>query len=357
MPGPVVHQDRQDIQAFFKGSMKLASNIRALACLLCLPAALGQGGPTDFSTWFNITEFPNAQAANVSRLQFEAQGLATGRLWYDYVHRCINAQKYPTISNNVQTPGWVTPAQPFDSLFFVGYSYVSAWAIDTGDGLILIDSLNNAEEAQRVIVPGLEAFGYTPRDIKALVITHEHFDHYGGAAWFQETYDTPIYASKAAWSGMKSLEDTPKEDKTLADGDVLKIGNTSIRVFLTPGHTPGTLSLIFPVYDRGQKHFAGLYGGGGIPSRAEDKTTQIQSFLRFARLAKKSDVDVLVSNHQTQDHTLQNLDILANRQCSDKRCSLPNPFVVGNEQYVRYLELMAKCVQLQAARQGQSLVI
>lgn len=330
---------------------------KTVVCLFHLPTALGQNNPTDFSTWFNITEFPNPQVANVARLQAEAQDLAEGRLWYDYVHRCINSQKYPTISNNVQTPGWVTPARAFDSLFFVGYSFVSSWAIDTGDGIILIDALNNAEEAEKVIIPGLKAFGYDARDIKALVITHEHFDHYGGAAWFQDTFNTPVYASSAAWTGMKKLEGTPSIDKTLDEGDVLEIGNTTVRVFATPGHTPGTISLIFPVYDRGQKHVAGLYGGGGIPSKAEDKSTQVQSFLRFSRLAKEAGVDVLISNHQTQDHTLQNLDVLANRQCSGKKCSLPNPFVVGNKRYVRYLELMAKCVELQAARQGQNLDI
>ncbi|KAL2679243.1 hypothetical protein Neosp_010010 [[Neocosmospora] mangrovei] len=330
---------------------------KVMVFLLYLPTALGQNDKTDFSTWFNITEFPNPQVANVARLQAEAQELAQGRLWYDYVHRCINAQKYPTISNNVQTPGWVTPAWAFDSLFFVGYSFVSSWAIDTGDGIILIDALKNAEEAEKVIIPGLKAFGYTPSDIKALVITHEHFDHYGGASWFQDMFGTPIYASSAAWAGMKKLEGTPSLDKTLDEGDVLEVGNTMVRVFSTPGHTPGTISLIFPVYDRSQKHVAGLYGGGGIPSKAEDKSTQIESFLRFGRLAKELGVDVLLSNHQTQDHTLQNLDVLANRQCSGKKCSLPNPFVVGNKQYVRYLELMAKCVELQAARQGQNLTM
>ncbi|KAJ4319806.1 hypothetical protein N0V84_006187 [Fusarium piperis] len=330
---------------------------KTMVYLSFLPTSLGQNNPTDFSTWFNVTEFPNSQTSNVARLQAEAQELAQGRLWYDYVHRCINAQKYPTISNNVQTPGWVTPARAFDSLFFVGYSFASSWAIDTGDGVILIDALNNAEEAEKVIIPGLNAFGYTARDIKALVITHEHFDHYGGAAWFQDTFNAPVYASSAAWVGMKGLKDTPSIDKTLEEGDVLEIGNTTVRVFSTPGHTPGTISLTFPVYDHGQKHIAGLYGGGGIPSKAEDKSTQIESFLRFSRLAKDAGVDVLLSNHQTQDHTLQNLDVLANRQCSGRDCNLPNPFVVGNDQYVRYLELMAKCVELQAARQGQILAI
>ncbi|KAF5024204.1 hypothetical protein F66182_3718 [Fusarium sp. NRRL 66182] len=329
---------------------------KALACLLLYtPSVVGQGRPTDFSTWYNVTEFPNPQAANVSLYQAEAQALATGKLWYDYVHRCINSQKYPTVASNVQVPGWVTPQRAFDNAIFVGYSSVSSWAIETSDGLILIDALNNAEEAQRVITPALEAFGYSGEDIKALVVTHEHFDHYGGAAWIQDTFKTPVYGSEAFWSGLAGVQGAPKKDKVIKDDGTLTVGKTTIRTYLTPGHSNGTISMIIPVYERGQKHLAGLYGGGGIPRGAQDKAVQINSFSKFAKLAERLNVDVLISNHQTQDHTLQNLDILTSRQCDKKRCSSPNPSILGTKLYVQYLRLMAKCVQLSAAREGQNI--
>lgn len=313
-------------------------------------------GETNFSTWFPITEFPNAQTANVSKIQAEAQRLAGADLRQDYMHRCINAgQKYPEIGAARQIDGFIAPARPFDSLFFVGSSAVSAWAIDTGEGLIVIDALWNAEEAEEILIPGLESFGYTGEDIKALIISHEHIDHYGGALWLQETYGMSVYCSEECWEGMNEAGDGPVKNETLADGQEFTLGNTTIAMYITPGHTPGTLSMVIPLFDRGEPHKAGFYGGGGIPRSAEDKALQIESFGRFQEIAEEHGVDVLLSNHQTQDHSLQNFDELANRICEDAECSVDNPYVVGTEKYVRYLGVMAACVRLNAARQGQDL--
>jgi metallo-beta-lactamase class B len=49
----------------------------------------------------------------------------------------------------------------------------------------------------------------------------------------------------------------------LKDGDVVTLGKTSVKIYVTPGHTPGALSMIFPVFDHGQRHLAGLMGGTG----------------------------------------------------------------------------------------------
>ncbi|KAK7397690.1 hypothetical protein QQX98_012941 [Neonectria punicea] len=320
------------------------------------PVRCQDSSTTDFSTWFEVTEFPNAQASNVSHWQAEAQQVAWPDLWQEYQHRCINSgQKYPEIGSAAQTAGFITPAKPFDSLLFVGASGVSSWAIDTGDGLILIDSMDNPDEAERVIIPGLQAFGYEGSDVKALIITHEHFDHYGGALWLQETYNITVYASELAWEAFSEIDGTPVRQKVLDGGDVLTVGNTSVEIYATPGHTPGCISLMFPVYDRSKKHLAGLYGGGGIPSSAADKATQIESFQKFAKRVKDRGADVLLSNHQTQDHTMQHLDVLANRQCSGRHCTLPNPYVVGTDRYARYLKVMELCVRLNAARINQNL--
>lgn len=314
---------------------------------------------TNFSEWFPVTEYPNAQAENLSYWQAEAARVAGTDLWADYAHRCINSQqKYPEIGSARQIPGFVAPARPFDSLFFVGSSEVSVWAVDTGDGLILFDAMWTAIEAEKVIIPGLQSFGYDGSDVKALVITHEHIDHYGGAAWLQTTYNMPVYASEPAWDGLENAEDDyekPTRDKILTDCQDFTVGNTTIKVYLTPGHTPGTLSFLIPLCDRGEEHLAGFYGGGGIPASVEDKVSQIQSFQRFARLVEKHGADVLLSNHQTQDSSLQHFDVLANRICDGDSCSLPNPYVVGTERYARYLKVMELCVRVHAARVDQDL--
>ncbi|KAI4944162.1 hypothetical protein J4E91_008715 [Alternaria rosae] len=143
----------------------------------------------------------------------------------------------------------------------------------------------------------------------------------------------PDWASDIAWNSIIQTEGAPKKDKIITDGQVITVCKTSFTAIGTPGPTPGCYSFIFPVYERDVKHMAGFYGGGGIPSAAMDKTTQTQSFTKFSKAADQANVDVLLSNHQDQDQAVQNLDILANRAKS-----LPNPFIIGKEAYLRYLK-------------------
>lgn len=137
------------------------------------------------------------------------------------------------------------------------------WAIDTGDGLILIDALDNTDEAREIIVPGIQKFGFEGSDIKAVIVTHKHADHYGGARQLQETSDTPIYMSEVAWDGLANdpaspggLIEPPSRNLTLEDGVGITFGNVTVIPITTPGHTAGTVSLFFPVYENGVKHGA-----------------------------------------------------------------------------------------------------
>ncbi|KAK1641477.1 beta-lactamase-like protein, partial [Colletotrichum phormii] len=167
----------------------------------------------------------------------------------------------------------------------------------TGDGLIVFDALNKAAEAEGILIPSLSTLGFTASDIKHLVITHEHFDHYGGARWLQDNFYFSTYASATAWKTLSQFQDGPIKDKTISDGDQLTIGNVTFNFFVTPGHTPGTVSTIFEVSDNGAKHIAGFYGGVGITSSASAKDRQVVSLNRFADLAKQAGVDTLIANH------------------------------------------------------------
>jgi hypothetical protein len=329
----------------------------AVAFVLCLARLeVAAQFKTNFSTWFNETDYPQAQTANVSKYMAEAQQTSWPDLFQHFMIRCIDAQKYKAIFEGLQPYGFIRPRRPFDSLFFVGQAEVSSWAIDTGKGLIVIDTLDNAEEVQAVLLPGLAHYGYTGDDIAAVLITHEHFDHFGGAGYLQSTFGTPIWASELAWSTIVKSNGAPTRDKVLTDGQQFVVGNTTVSVVATPGHTPGCYSFIFPVYDKGKPHNAGLYCGGGFPSSAADKTAQALSFRKFADASRNADVDVLLSNHQAQDQSLQNFDILDYRSCdANGTCDIPNPFVVGKDTYSRYLKVMELCVRTMGARLGQIL--
>ena len=96
---------------------------------------------------------------------------------------------------------------------------------------------------------------------------------------------------------------------------------------------------------------AALYGGHGIPAKVADKEKQVQSFNKFAKEAVKHGADVLMGNHANQDDAVSNLEILKKRPSST--CGLVNSFIVSTEEYVRYLQMNAACVRVQAARLGQ----
>ena len=92
------------------------------------------------------------------------------------------------------------PTKMFDNLYYVGVSTVGAYALQTTDGIILIDALDNTEEAKNVIEPGLHELGLDPKNIKIIIVTHGHGDHYGGAKYLSEKYEIPVMMSDADWA-------------------------------------------------------------------------------------------------------------------------------------------------------------
>lgn len=329
-----------------------------LALTIRIPLAVSQDPGlrphTNFSTFFNVTEFPNAQTENVSLLLNQAVELAKPDLEDLMELRCIVAQRYRGLLSAMGTPGFVKPTMVFDGVYFVGQNWVSSWAIDTGEGLVLIDALDNAEQVERIIVPGLQAFGYEPKDVKAVFITHEHFDHFGGVRWLQDTYQIPAYASEIAWDNMAhyEIDGGPRRDQVIVDGEEFKLGNLTIRFIATPGHSPGCTSFMFNVRDGEKEYMAALNGGAGINSNVTQRADQVLSNYKLAKVIEDNNVAVMLANHPNQDRSVTNFDILEARDCEAGECKQENPFVIGTDAFSRYLRTMALCARLQSARDG-----
>src|SRR5438309_4391266 len=75
------------------------------------------------------------------------------------------------------------PTKVFDQLYYLGMNSVASWAIVTSAGIIQIDSLDNPEEAERTIIGGYKKLGLDPTQMKYLILTHGHNDHFGGAKY------------------------------------------------------------------------------------------------------------------------------------------------------------------------------
>src|SRR5262245_6495752 len=191
----------------------------------------------------------------------------------------------------------------FDNLYFVGEKEYSAWAVTTSDGIILIDTIW-AHSVEDEIAGGLKKLGFDPANIKFALVSHAHIDHIGGAKYLQEKFGTRIVMSAADWDFAEQTprvpaEIKPKRDVVAPDGYELTLGDTTLSLYLTPGHTPGTISTIYTVKDGGRSHTVATWGGTGFNFELSPQTfqTYIESAVRYQGIVKQAGADVLLSNH------------------------------------------------------------
>lgn len=328
----------------------------ALAALLA-GAAAAQGADGPVTAYPRPAEFPKEDHAKAARYLARARAIAGQDLYGDFVHRCITDPRYRERANALQFNGLLGPARVFDQLYFVGQNAVSAWALDTSGGIVLFDALNSEAEAREILVPALKAQGLDPARIKYVVITHAHGDHYGGAAWLRDAYGARLISSDLDWKAMEEMRATgkvvgpfalpPVRDITVVDGEKLTLGQTTLQFYVTPGHTVGTVSTLFPVTDRGQRHTVAFFGGLGAPRDPMVRYAHIASMQRFAALAAKAGADALIANHPLQDGAFEKIELLRYRGPAEA-----NPFVVNPDRLRRYFGLQVACSKLGLVRAG-----
>jgi metallo-beta-lactamase class B len=194
-----------------------------------------------------------------------------------------------------------------------------------------------------VVEAGLVKLGLDPADIKYVIVTHGHDDHYGGSAYLQERYGARIMMGTADWQvksdpGMKGIRDPmPRRDLDAAD---VTLGGVSVRVVATPGHTPGTI----PVTDNGEPHVAALWGGGFPLPTLDLARDYARSAASFAEIVRATGADVFLSNHPSNDESLAKMKALSQRQPAEA-----NPFVIGRQAVVQRFRFTEQCAQAYVA--------
>ena len=218
--------------------------------------------------------------------------------------------------------GYIKPFKIFGNLYFVGTIPASAHLIDTGDGLILLDC--GYQEGLYMLIENIYELGFNPKNIKYVIHTHAHIDHCGAAMSLKKLYgcelcvgerdklyaDGTLDLTYAKELGMDYIPFTP--DILIKDGDVISLGNTSIRAISSPGHTPGTTTFVFTVTDGSESFIAGLHGGAGINtlfSEFLDKYNLPYSYrdefvASMKRLAEEK-VDIFLGNHAIFNDTAE----------------------------------------------------
>ena len=172
----------------------------------------------------------------------------------------------------------------------------SAWAVNTSDGIIIIDALYDYSVDDE-IAEGLKKVGLDPARIKYIVISHGHSDHSGGAKYLQDSYKAHVLLS-APTGICSTAAAAPSRRATWSPptGRARRSATRRSRCTVTPGHTPGTLSYLIPVKDNGTPHLVAEWGGTAFnfPRTVDNFKAYTASAVRFGEIAARAGADMLI---------------------------------------------------------------
>jgi glyoxylase-like metal-dependent hydrolase (beta-lactamase superfamily II) len=178
------------------------------------------------------------------------------------------------------------------------------YLVDCKNELVLIDTGVSADISK--ICKNIKRVGLNPKDISTLFITHSHIDHIGGAASFRKKYGCKTVAHEldsdalerldpeltgAVWYNQELIPCKVDVKLSGSEGD-LSVGNKTFRWFHTPGHTPGSISILLNTSD-GNVLFAQDVHGPFMPQFRSNISDWAKSMKKLMDL----DFDVLAEGH------------------------------------------------------------
>ena len=240
------------------------------------------------------------------------------------------------------------PFQIAGNLYYVGNLWCASHLIDTGDGLLLLDV--PAASGYPGLLINIQKLGFNICDLKWIVCSHAHTDHYGciqalvartGAKTYMGRVDTEDMLAnpertKRLDAGLGPYNEPFVPDVQLEDGDVLEFGNVKMKCVLTPGHTIGVMSHFWEMDVDGETLRVGIYGGSGYGSLSTEGLKKFGQPLSMQRVFVESiekvwdeKVDIMLGNHPFHSDEYQK------NERRKKGCE-GNPFIDPTEWH-RYL--------------------
>jgi len=210
---------------------------------------------------------------------------------------------------------YVKPFKIIDNLYYVGNKDVSSYLVDTGKGLILHDT--TFPQTAYLLLESIRELGFNPKDIKYIIHSHGHYDHFGATKVLVELTSAKTFLGKddifiledrhdltwAAEYGVEFYEEF-KVDHPLKDGDKIELGSICIECLNIPGHTPGAMSYFFNMKSGLKTYRVGTHGGPGLNTLSNEFLERYNvskenrnKYLDSINKMKKEKVDIFLGIH------------------------------------------------------------
>ncbi len=122
-----------------------------------------------------------------------------------------------------------------------GMYATNTYLIMGSQGAAFLDTGWNREDDIKARLDYIQQVGNPP--MKAIIVTHRHPDHWGGAPAIQKATDAPIVASPTEKEPIEANMEGAKVDQVVQDGETLALGDMTLEFIHAPGHTVGSLGV------------------------------------------------------------------------------------------------------------------
>lgn len=266
----------------------------------------------------------------------------------DYIARRETFYRNPSIA-------YYKPFRIYGNLYYIGDKRVCSHLVDTGEGLIVFDSGHH--HTIHLLLQSIWEMGFNPADIKYLIHTHGHFDHFGASNELRALYKCKTFLSRADTEMLQEnpvgalmemypnpYAELPVIDEIFDDEEIITLGNTSIRCVLTPGHSPGNTAFFFSVQDEKQTQAIAYFGGSGFNwlrkeflDRYNFPYSLRDDFLKSLDKVQNERADIVLGSHPYQYGLFKKREKMEENQDN-------NPFIDSGE-WDRYLSELKKRYQ------------